>query len=315
MKHHIIFLLFYFSFLVAQLEENPEFQINTITGVLTNEATGKPIFEGKVEIFSGNSLSKGVTYSNEDGHFTLRHVGYVWRPRLVISSDDYESTQFSISQSELDNYSTLEIPIQLTSIPDHRKIPSIVVTSIAQRAEMFFRKGNVFYYLSRSGKNFISERIIIHTFDVINKIDGNLVIHVNGQLYDPLGCYVPQLGQYENLAMILDEYFPKSIFKSSGYPMFLSNSHLEPSEIFGTVINLASGKPVFGADVQIEGMALHRITTQDGKFRFKVRQPGHYKILVHPPLNSGLNHVSQNKIIVKRGKGGWYKSNQYLLSE
>lgn len=313
MKHLHSIIFFAICLLVAQTNNDHEFQINSISGSLTNSTTGNPISEGKIEIFSGNFLNKGKTYSKENGQYILGNVGYVWKPKLVVSASNYKSNQITLNLTELDLNLDLHLDIQLTPIPENQKIPSISINSLSERAEMFFREGNVFYYLSRIGKHFSSERIVIQKIKIVEKRNGNLMVNINGQHYDPLGCYIPQLGRYENLAMILDEYFPKPVFHSSGYPMFLSNNHLESNEIFGTVINSKTGNPVMGADIQIEGLPLHRVTAKDGKFRFKVPHSGEFKIIVRPPIHSGLIHVSQNKILLKQDKGGWIKSNQYLI--
>jgi len=300
------------SFLNAQNGKLDEFQINSISGILLNELTEQGIPDIKIRVMSGDKLIKSETHSTDDGSFLLEPVGFVWKPRLVITSRIFGQKVIYISKNELDDQKNITFPIKLRSLPKDQQIPSIGVNSLSDRANMFFRKGNVFYYLSRVGRQFNSERVVIKTIASQLDENGYLVININGNHFDPLGCYVPQLGNYENLAMILDDYFPTPVFHSSGYPMLLENQYLESHEIFGTVMNATTGEPIFGADVQIEGMALHRITSKDGRFRFKIPHPGTYTLLVKPP-SSEFRHISQNQILIRQAKGGWVKSDQYLV--
>ena len=49
------------------------------------------------------------------------------------------------------------------------------------------------------------------------------------------------------------------------------------------------------------------------QYAFEVNQPGRYEIIVEAPVGSGLFQRGKTEILVKNSKGGWFKSNQYLI--
>ena len=83
--------------------------------------------------------------------------------------------------------------------------------------------------------------------------------------------------------------------------------------IYGSVIDSKTLTPIFGAEVRISKTSKRRITSNDGKFAFEVNQPGRYEIIVEAPIGSGLFQRGKTEILVKNSKGGWFKSNQYLI--
>lgn len=311
MKRVFYILSILITFLAAQPKEAIEFQLNTISGLALNEENQTPISDLKIEILSGNNLVKDSTFTDEDGNFIMEKVGYVWKPKIRFSSRDFEKITLNLSPEYLDSLNNIFLRQMVTPIPTDMKIPLLAQSAIESRAETFFIRGNVFYYLSIVNERYSTERILVRSRQAHNIRDGFIEIEVNGAVYDPARCYVPQMGNYENLAHIIDDYFPTPIFARSGLPLYLSDELLEPSMIYGSVKDAQTGQAVPGAEVRLAGMSTRRVTDQKGKFAFQVKEAGTYRIMVNPPFGYKTNESISN-IMVKSGRGGWYLSNHYV---
>ena len=135
---------------------------------------------------------------------------------------------------------------------------------------------------------------------------------VNNEFYDVKNCYVPQANGYENLSFILKSLLNDGIFENSGNPQILDEDLLKPSIIYGTVINVISGEPVMGAEIILDEPYKRRISDENGMYAFQVQKPGRYKLSIDPTPNFKQTYVSKPEIILKHGKGGWFKSNFYV---
>jgi hypothetical protein len=266
----------------------------------------------KVDLLSGNNLLKSSSISDENGNFTMENVGYVWRPRILLVSRDYHSLTMKLSPDELDSLNNITIHPMLTPIPGNQRIPYLGKTGIESRSESFFVKGSVFYYLSIINDYFSAERIIIKSKKVIKVDTGFIILKINGVYYSPERCYVPQLGEYENLSYIMDYYFPEPVFGPSRLPQYLDEKLLQPTMIYGTVLDARTQKIVPGAEVSIAGTSKWRITDELGKYAFQINEPGSYQVIVNPPFGYSSSQTGITEILVKSARGGWYNSNHYL---
>ncbi|MBT3502233.1 MAG: hypothetical protein HOB40_00505 [Candidatus Marinimicrobia bacterium] len=307
-----IFILFTSTHLLAQPKDAIEFQLNTISGFLTHSLNNEFIENAKIEIVSGNGIVKDSTFTDSEGKFSISDVGFMWKPKLRISSRDFLPSSISLKMSQLDEKNNILIHQKLVPISENQKIPILAQNAIEERAQVFFIKGNVFYYLSTKNNVHSAERIIIQTKKATDNGNGIIVLNINGTYYDPVRCYVPQMGNYENLANIIDAYFPSSLFKPSGLPLYLSDSLLKPSIIFGTVMDANSKKGVMGAEVMLAGTLNRRVTDENGKYAFQISDDGIYQILVSPPFGYHSSQAGLSDIIVKSAWGGWHQSNHYL---
>ncbi len=147
--------------LSAQPKETVEFQLNTISGQVLNVLHQTPVKNLKVDLLSGNNLLKKSSITDENGNFNIVYVGYVWKPKILLVSRDYHSLTMKLSPNELDSLNNITIHPMMTPIPDDQRIPNIRKKDIEPRAESFFVKGSVFYYLSIINDYFSAERIII----------------------------------------------------------------------------------------------------------------------------------------------------------
>jgi hypothetical protein len=298
--------------LSAQPKETVEFQLNTISGQVLNILHQTPVKNLKVDLLSGNNLLKSSSISDENGNFTMENVGYVWRPRILLVSRDYHSLTMKLSPDELDSLNNITIHPMMTPIPDDQRIPNIRKKDIESRAESFFIKGSIFYYLSIINDYFSAERIIIKSKKAIKVDTGFIILKINGVYYSSERCYVPQLGKYENLSYIMDNYFPAPVFGPSGLPQYLDENLLQPTMIYGTVYNAKTQKIVPGAEVSIAGTSKWRITDELGKYAFQINEPGSYQVKVNPPFGYSSSQTGITEILVKSARGGWYNSNHYL---
>ena len=300
------------TFLGAQPKETIEFQLNTISGQVLNSLDKTPVKNLRVEVLSGNNLLKDSTVTDENGHFNMDKVGYVWKPKILLLSRDYHKLTVKLNPGDLDSLNNIIVHPMITPIPDDQKIPSLAKTPIESRAESFFIKGSVFYYLSIVNEQFSAERIRIKFRKVIDDGTGFIMLNINGMYYEPERCYVPQMGEYENLAYIIDDYFPSPVFGPSGLPQYLDNNLLEPTIIYGTVFDAYTGKAVTGAEVILAGSSKRRVTDEHGKYAFQVNKSGSYQIMVNPPFGYSSSQTGISEILVKSARGGWYRSNHYL---
>jgi len=299
------------SFIMSQPKEQIEFQLNTISGVIFNAADSTPLMDLKVEILAGNNILKDSTFTDENGYYRMENVGFLWKPKMRFSLQNFQTKLYKLDPEKLDSLNDMLIGEVVFPVPDKDQIPELKRSTIKSRAEMFFIKHNVFYNLK---DNQSAERIVIDTCIAIETDPGFIVIKINDIIYDVARCYVPQEGKYENLSYILKSLLTEPIFEKSGNPKFLPDRLLEPNVLFGSIIDFKSGKTIMGTEVYIPALRQRRISDEDGKFAFTIDKPGIYEILLDPLVNKTSKKMGKSYVIIKTNKGGWYKSNQYLLN-
>tara|TARA_B110000014_G_scaffold185556_1_gene134465 strand:- start:209 stop:1153 length:945 start_codon:yes stop_codon:yes gene_type:complete len=312
MKKFVFFIPILLSLSFGQPKESIEFQLNTISGVVLNSTDASPVIQLNVKILSGNNLVKDSTITDDNGYFIIENVGYVWKPKVRFSLKNYQSITLKLTPQDLDSLNNMIIGQVVSPVPDNQTIPTLSQSKIESRAETFFIKGNVFYYLLPTYDGISAEMIIIDSYEAIENEDSYLFVNVNDNIYDPVRCYIPQMGKYENLSCVMKGYFDTPLFEQSGHPQFLPDNLLRPSVIYGTVINTKTGETVMGAEVMLKGLFKRRISDEHGKFAFQVDKPGIYEVMIDPPFGFKKNRIGLSSIKVREAKGGWYRSNQYL---
>ena len=318
-KQFILISTTLLTIIFGQPKKTIEFQLDYVSGAVVNAETNNPIYGALVEILSGNNVLKDSAFTDEKGLYKMEYIGYVWKPKIRVTSRQFQKFVDRVNQNSNNSLDGIRsnaistiINISLKPIPDKYKIPDLNRSAIEKRAETFFIKGNLFYSFNGDLINNEAKRIIIDTTETFLDDDGNLIIAVNGEYHHPLYCYVPQMGVYENLAYIIKNMFETPLFEDSGFPITLPLNILEPTIIYGTVRDINTGDPVFGAEVRLSGNPHRRMTEDDGKFAFQVSNKGNYKITVSPPLGSSKTQQGISIIKVQNGRGGWFKSDQYL---
>ncbi|MCH2651137.1 MAG: carboxypeptidase-like regulatory domain-containing protein [Candidatus Marinimicrobia bacterium] len=309
MKRILFFISLFIVSAFGQPKEQIEFQLNTISGVVLNSIDATPVIQLKVEVLSGNNLTKDSTLTDENGYFIMEQVGYVWKPKIRFSIKNYQTKTLNLKPDDLDTLNNMVIGQIVTPVPDEQMIPELSQSTAKTRANIFFIKGNVFYNLKNSSN---AERVIIQSSEAIESRPGFIIMNINGKMYDPARCYVPQEGRYENLSYILRSLLREPIFEHSGHPKYLPEKLLEPSVIYGTVINIKTGESVMGAELILSEPFKRRISDEHGRYAFQVDQPGTYQIHVEPPLGYRDSNFGTAQILVKYGRGGWFRSNQYV---
>ena len=103
------------------------------------------------------------------------------------------------------------------------------------------------------------------------------------------------------------------IFEKSKHPLYLDQSLLEPSVIYGYVMNIFTGDPVMGAEIIITEPFKRRISDETGKFAFHINDSGRYDLIMNPPPGYKRVSFARPEIIIDQGRGGWFKSNFYVL--
>ncbi len=312
MKLVSIIILLFISSTRGQPAEQIEFQLNTISGVVFNAFDSTPIMDLKVEILAGNNVLKDSAYTDENGYYRIENVGFLWKPKLRFTLHNFQTKTFKLDPEKLDSLNNMLIGETISPVPDEDQIPDLKSSTISARAEIFFIKGNVFYNLKENNK---AERILIKTCEAIQTEPGFIVLKINNKMYDIARCYVPQEGKYENLSFILKSLLKEPIFKNSKNPKYLPDNYLEPNVLFGKVLDFKTGESIKGTEVFIPSLRQRRISDENGKFAFTIDKPGIYEILLDPLEPYSTKKIGKSYIIIKTNKGGWFKSNQYLLSQ
>ena len=295
--------------LFAQPKEGVEFKLNTISGYVIDSLSSKPIMDVNVDIYTGSGVLKHSTITDEFGYYERPIVGYLWKPKVKFSLHNYYKKTLRLDPAKLDSNLNMNVNAMMLPVPEEKRIPDLTKSTITNRAETFFIIGNVFYYLIDQNN---ADRIIIKTAEAIESSPGFILIKVNDAHYDIARCYVPQEGKYENLSFIMKSLLADPIFEKSKHPLYLDQTLLEPSVIYGYVMNILTGDPVMGAEIIITEPFKRRISDETGKFAFHINDSGRYDVIMNPPPRYKRVSFARPEIIIDQGRGGWFKSNFYV---
>ena len=332
-------------------EKGVEFKLNSLSGKVFDQSTNEPVEDVNIELYTGNKVLKLALLTNQMGFFTKDNIGYLWKPRIQLSLENYKMKTIPLLPEFLDSLGNIYVEHSIEPLPENERVPPLERSTLTKRAEIFFIKGNLFYYYvnKRSAK-----KIIIKDVEAIEHKPRHVLIIVNGKTYDVSRCYVPQGGRYENLSFILKTLLSDPIFKESGLPVYMPQHMLEPTVIFGTILDKNNGEPIPGAEIilsealnkptyfsgqdslsitKVMPMAEYfssidkknrrekkfysfqyntfkrRVSDEEGRYVFTVNRAGIYQLEVNPP-EQYVNAVrGKPNILVKYGRGGWYKSN------
>ena len=295
--------------LFAQPKEGVEFKLNTISGYVIDSLSSKPIMDVNVDIYTGSGVLKHSTITDEFGYYERPIVGYLWKPKVKFSLHNYYKKVLRLDPDKLDSNLNISVNVMMLPVPEEKRIPDLTKSTITNRAETFFIVGNVFYYLIDQNN---ADRIIIKTAEAIESSPGFILMKVNDTHYDVARCYVPQEGKYENLSFIMKSLLADPIFEKSKHPLYLDQGLLEPSVIYGYVMNILTGDPVMGAEIIISEPFKRRISDENGKFAFHINDSGRYDIIMNPPPRFERVTFARPEIIINQERGGWFKSNFYV---
>ena len=309
MNRFLLIISLGLTMLSAQPKEGIEFKVNTITGFVIDSVTSKPIMDVNIDIYTGNGVLKHSAITDENGYYERPIVGYLWKPKIRFSLHNYYKKIFRLDPSVLDSNLNMSVSATIVPVPDEKRIPDLEKSTITNRAETFFIDGNVFYNLVNDEK---ADRIIINSAKAIETNPGFILMKVNDEHYDVARCYVPQEGKYENLSYIMRSLLDEPIFERSGNPTFLDENLLEPSMIYGYVIDIFTGEPVMGAEIILSDPFKRRLSDQNGKYAFYVNDSGRYNVSMNPPPHYRRVSIARPEIIIQYGRGGWFKSNFYV---
>jgi hypothetical protein len=309
MKTCFFIIILSFTTLFGQPKEGVEFKLNMISGYVIDSLSSKPIMDVNVDIYTGSGVLKHSTITDEFGYYEKPIVGYLWKPKVKFSLHNYYKKAFRLDPAKLDSNLDLSVNAMMVPVPEEKRIPDLTKSTITNRAKTFFIIGNVFYYLIDQNN---ADRIIIKTAEAIESSPGFIIMKVNDEHYDVARCYVPQEGKYENLSFIMKSLLADPIFEKSKHPLYLDQSLLEPSVIYGYVMNIFTGDPVMGAEIIITEPFKRRISDETGKFAFHINDSGRYDVIMNPPPRYKRVSFARPEIIIDQGRGGWFKSNFYV---
>ena len=309
MKACLFIITLILTNLFAQPKEGVEFKLNTISGYVIDSLSSKPIMDVNVDIYTGSGVLKHSTITDEFGYYEKPIVGYLWKPKVKFSLHNYYKKALRLNPDILDSNLNMSVNVMMLPVPEEKRIPDLTKSTITNRAETFFIIGNVFYYLTNRNN---ADRIIIKTAEALETAPGFIIMKVNDTHYDVARCYVPQEGKYENLSFIMKSLLADPIFEKSKHPLYLDQGLLEPSIIYGYVMNILTGDPVMGAEIIISEPFKRRISDENGKFAFHINDSGRYDIIMNPPPRFERVTFARPEIIINQERGGWFKSNFYV---
>ena len=332
-------------------DKGAEFKLNTLSGIILDEITKYPVEDVSIELYTGNKVLKQTMLTNENGIFSKDNIGYLWKPRIQLSLENYKMKTVPLLPEFLDSLGNIYVENSIKPLPENERVPTLERSTITKRAEIFFIRGNLFYYYVNKHS---AKKIIIKDVEVLEFKPRHISIIVNGKTYDVSRCYVPQSGRYENLSFILKTLLSEPVFKDSGLPVYMPQHLLEPTVIFGTVLDENNGKPIPGTEIilsealnkptsfrgqdslsitKVMPMAEYfsslekknrkekkfysfqyntfkrRVSDEDGRYAFTVNRAGIYQLEITPPGMYEDAVRGKPNILVKYGRGGWYKSN------
>ena len=332
-------------------EKGVEFKLNGFSGMVFDEKTKKPVEDVTVEIYTGNKVLKHSLLTDQNGSFSKQNIGYLWKPRIKLKLENYHTKTIPILPNLLDSLGNIYVEYFVDHLPENERVSKLERSTITKRAETFFIKGNLFYYLENKRS---AKKIIIKNVEAFEDRPKFISMKVNGKTYDVSRCYVPQEGRYENLSFILKTLLADPIFKESGLPVYLPQHMLEPTVIFGTVLDKENGSPIPGAEIilseawnkptsfsgndslsmtKVMPMAEYfanldkkdkkdkkfynfqyntfkrRVSDENGRYAFTVNRAGIYQLEISPPGKYADAVRGKPNVLVKYGRGGWYKSN------
>ena len=299
----------FITLISSQPKEGIEFKVNMIKGFVIDSLTSLPIMDVNVDIYTGNGVLKHSTITDEFGYYEKPIVGYLWKPKVKFYLHNYYKKLFRLDPSVLDSNLDMNINAMIVPVPEEKRIPDLKKSTITNRAETFFIKGNVFYHLMNEES---AERIIIESAEAIETSPGFVLMKVNEDHYDIARCYVPQEGKYENISFIMKSLLKDPIFEKSKNPLYLDERLLEPTMVYGSIINIITGEPVMGAEIIISEPFKRRISDENGKYAFYLDDPGRYEIIMNPPPRFKRVTFSRPELIIGQGRGGWFKTNFYV---
>ncbi|OUX32260.1 MAG: hypothetical protein CBE24_03470 [bacterium TMED264] len=354
----LLIFLFFISSIFPQSEEielppdkGVEYKLNDLSGAIFDEVSKEPLEDVNVDLFTGNKVLKHSILTNESGNFSKKNIGYLWKPRIKLTLENYKTKIIPLLPDLLDSLGNIYVEHSIQPLPENERVATLERSTLTKRAEIFFIKGNLFYYLvnKRSAK-----KIIIKDVKALEIRPQYISMNVNGKTYDISKCYVPQYGRFENLSFILKTLLSEPVFKNSGLPVYIPQHLLEPTVIFGTIFDKNNGAPIPGAEIilseawnkptsftgndslsitKVMPMAEYfsnldkknkkekkfynfqyntfkrRVSDEDGRYAFTVNRAGIYQLDINPPGQYADAVRGKPNILVKYGRGGWYKSN------
>ena len=199
-------------------DKGVEFRLNSLSGIVRDDATKKPVEDVNIELYTGNKVLKHSLLSNEDGLFSRQNIGYLWKPRVVLDLENYRTKTVPLLPESLDSTGSIYVEYFIEPLPENERVVKLARNTLTKRAETFFIAGNLFYYFANKRS---AKKVIIREAKAIQTKDNHILMNVNGKEYDVSKCYVPQSGRYENLSFILKSLLSEPLFKNSGLPLSL----------------------------------------------------------------------------------------------
>ncbi len=260
MIRFFLYISLFSTSLMAQPDEGIEFKLNTLSGVITDSITSENLMDVNIDIFTGNKVLKHSLLSDDNGYFIKDNIGYLWKPKIRLKLHNFKTKVLRLDPKLLDNENNISINIEMIPLPTNDRVLDLERSTLSKRAEIFFIKGNVFYNRLNAIK---AKQIIINSVEAIETKSKYLEMKINGIMYDISKCYVPQEGKYENLSYILKSLLDEPIFENSGYPIYLPENLLEPSVIFGSIIDKDKNSPITGVEIILTQSLIDNVSNSD----------------------------------------------------
>ena len=113
----ILFICFFLNNIIfsqSDVKELPpdkgaEFKLNSLSGKVIDESTNEPVEDVNIELYTGNKVLKHSLLTNQMGLFTKDNIGYLWKPRIQLSLENYKMKTIPLLPEFLDSLGNIYI--------------------------------------------------------------------------------------------------------------------------------------------------------------------------------------------------------------
>ena len=106
-------------------DKGVEFKLNSLSGKVFDESTNEPVEDVNIELYTGNKILKHSLLTNEEGFFTKSNIGYLWKPRIQLSLENYKMKTIPLLPEFLDSLGNIYVENSIEPLPENERVPPL----------------------------------------------------------------------------------------------------------------------------------------------------------------------------------------------
>ena len=106
-------------------DKGVEFKLNSLSGKVFDESTNEPVEDVNIELYTGNKILKHSLLTNEEGFFTKDNIGYLWKPRIQLSLENYKMKTVPLLPEFLDSLGNIYVENSIEPLPENERVPPL----------------------------------------------------------------------------------------------------------------------------------------------------------------------------------------------